>query len=211
MSLSISPILIQKNPKPNCTNSVYFETSSLKLLCAINGPYYSSSSQKNADESKMDISISLKIPNYITHKQKESAVNYNESQINEILNKHFLIEKYPRTKLDVIIEIFEFNCDYLPYAIMATSLCACYANIEQKGILSCCNLIIDRDNNIIVDPSLQQEQHYKTKFIFGCNLPLEENFIFTQIGYCEHETLKQSIAIAIKICELYHKYLISKL
>ena len=208
-TISLSPLLIQKDIKANCTNSVYIETPSLKLLVALNGPYYSPSKSSNVDESRMDININIKVPSYCNYSQTQCA--YNESQLEDILTKHLLIEKYPRTRLDIVIEVFEFKADYFPYAVMGTSLCACYANIEQKGILTCCKVVIDKNGKIIADPTIEKERGCETKFVIGSNISMKENFMFMQDGVCGQDVMKKAIASAIKICEVYQNYIMSKL
>lgn len=205
--VNIPPLLIQRDIKPNVTESVYFETPTLKMLIALNGPYYSST--KTNDDSKMDINIKIKIPSYCNVSQ--TSITNNESQLEEMLTKHFIISKYPRTKLEILIEVFEFQSDYLPYAVMGISLCACYANIEQKGLLTCCKVIIDENQKVIVDPLLVNEKSSISKFVVGCNIALKENFMFKQDGTCSSLLLKKAIASAIKICEVYQDFIIKKL
>ena len=198
--LDLLPIHIERDVKPNYTNSIYIENNSLKLLCAIKGPY---ASAKN--EPKMELNIKIKIPIYY---QEQGNVSYNETKLEDIFVKHILTEKYPRTKLDIVIEVFEFNCDYFPFAVMAISMCANIANIEQRGILSCCSIII-KDGHIVADPSFDEEDG--TKMIIGCNIFLKENFMFTQLGKVDDEIMKNALATGIKICESYHNLIITNL
>ena len=208
--ITLSPLLITKNIKPNCTYSVYFETPKLKLLCYLNGPYYSTT--MNFTENKMAINLKIKIPLYINNSLLKRDVQITEDKLKNILMKHLLIEKCPRTKLDIIIEIYEINCDYFPYALMATSICCNFANIEQRGILSSCTLILDENKNIISEPELNQIYNDKyTKFTIAYNLPLNETISFFQDGYCDDEILKQIIATSMKICDTYNNFILNKI
>lgn len=199
----LSEILIQKDIKANCASSVYIETPYLKLLCSIKGPFYSSLKQEEA--SKLDFGISIKFPLYC----KQTNTKQNEKQFEDILTKHILIDKYPRSKLVILIEIFEYNCDYYPYAIMAVSLALNNANVEQKGILACSNCVIDSNGVLLCDPTFDEEKDYRTKILFGCNISMKENFLFVQDGKCDEEGLKYAIASSIKTCETYQNYFIS--
>ena len=208
--ITLSPLLISKNIKPNCTYSIYLETPKLKLLCYLNGPYYSTN--MNFTENKMSLNIKIKIPSYINDFRLKRDIQITENKIKNILIKHLLIEKFPRTKLDIIIEIYEINCDYFPYALMATSICCNYANIEQRGILSSCTLMLDNKGNIINEPELSQIYNDKlTKFTIAYNIPLQETIAFFQDGYCEDETLKKIIATSMKICDAYNSFLLHKI
>jgi len=208
--ITLSPLLISKNIKPNCSYSIYLETPKLKLLCYLNGPYYSTT--MNFTENKMSINLKIKIPLYINNSLLKRDIQITEDKLKDILMKHLLIEKYPRTKLDIIIEIYEINCDYFPYALMATSICCIFANIEQRGILSSCTLILDENKNIITEPELNQIYNDKyTKFTIAYNLPLNETIAFFQDGYCDDEILKKIIATSMKICDAYNNFILNKI
>ena len=75
--ITLSPLLITKNIKPNCTDSVYFETPQLKLLCYLNGPYYSTT--MNFTENKMAINLKIKIPLYINNSLLKRDVQITEN------------------------------------------------------------------------------------------------------------------------------------
>jgi len=208
--ISLSPLLISKNIKPNCTYSIYLETQKLKLLCYLNGPYYSTN--VNFTDNKMSINLKVKLPSYIDHPLLSRDIPITEDKIKNILMKHILIEKYPRTKLDIIIEIYEIDCDFFPFALMATSLCCSYANIEQRGILSSCTLVLGENKKIIPEPALEQMYDDKfIKFTIAYNIPLEETIAFFQDGFCDDEMLKKIIASSMKICDAYNIFILNKI
>ena len=208
--ITLNPLLIYKNIKPFCTYSIYVETPKLKLICYLNGPYYSTNI--NVMDNKMAINLKIKIPSYINNSLLKRDILITEDKINNILMKHLLIDKYPRTKLDIIFEIYEVNCDYLPYALMAASICCNYVNIEQRGILSSCTLILDENKNILTEPELNQIYNDKaTKFTIAYNIPLQETIDFFQDGFCDNELLKKIIATSMKICNFYNNFILNKI
>ena len=81
--INLSPLLISKNIKPNCTYSIYIETPKLKLLCYLNGPYYSTST--NFVEGKMSINLKIKIPSYINNPYLNRDIQITETKIKNIL------------------------------------------------------------------------------------------------------------------------------
>ena len=208
--ITLNPLLIYKNIRPYCTYSIYLETPKLKLLCYLNGPYYSTN--MNFTENKMSINLKIKLPSYINNTFLKRDIQITEDKITKILMKHLLVEKFPRTKLDIIIEIYEINCDFFPYALMAASICCNYANIEQRGILSSCTLILDENKNIISEPDLNQIYNDNvTKFTIAYNIPLQETIAFFQDGFCDDETLKKIIATSMKICDAYNGFILNKI
>ena len=208
--ITLNPLLIYKNIRPYCTYSIYMETPKLKLLCYLNGPYYSTNI--NFSENKMAINLKIKVPSYIDNSLLKRDISVNEDKITNILMKHLLTDKFPRTKLDIFFEIYEINCDYFPYALMAASICCNYANIDQRGIISSCTLIIDENKNIITEPELKWIYNDKvSKFTFAYNIPLQETISFFKDGICDDETLKKIIATSMKICDIYYSYILNKI
>lgn len=116
-----------------------------------------------------------------------------ESTLNKLFSKNILAEKYSKATIEITIEIFELNCDILSYSIMATSLALTLANIEQKGLITCANLISINDE-ILADPILEEENQSSNQLFFGCIVDLQENNLFIQKGFIESEKLKKVIS-----------------
>ena len=116
---------------------------------------------------------------------------------------------------------------------MAASLCLNYAGVEQKGLLTCCNLLMKNDK-IEVNPILNEKNNENLEknnenlekkdekndennkiecanFLLGYNIALNENILYIQEGECSEENLKRTLATSIKICECYHNFLITKI
>ena len=216
--ISLPNLIVQKSVKKNCDASVYLECENVKILCYLNGPFFSVHNQIN-NNFNVILDVRIKIPSYIENSLVKNTNDY-EINIENILKKHILIEKYPRTKIEIYFEIFEFNVNYLPFCLMAASLCLNYAGVEQKGLLTSCNLLM-KNNKIEVNPILNDlnennENNENNKiecanFLLGYNIALNENILYIQEGECSEENLKRSLATSIKICECYHNFLITKI
>jgi ribonuclease PH len=216
--ISLPNLIVQKSVKKNCDASVYLECENVKILCYLNGPFFSVNNQIN-NNFNVILDVRIKIPSYIENSLVKNTNDY-EINIENILKKHILIEKYPRTKIEIYFEIFEFNVNYLPFCLMAASLCLNYAGVEQKGLLTSCNLLM-KNNKIEVNPILNDlnennENNENNKiecanFLLGYNIALNENILYIQEGECSEENLKRTLATSIKICECYHNFLITKI
>ena len=229
--ISLPNLIVQKSVKKNCDASVYLECENVKILCYLNGPFFSVNNQIN-NNFNVILDVRIKIPSYIENSLVKNTNDY-EINIENILKKHILIEKYPRTKIEIYFEIFEFNVNYLPFCLMAASLCLNYAGVEQKGLLTSCNLLM-KNNKIEVNPILNEKNNENLEkndeknekndekndennkiecanFLLGYNIALNENILYIQEGECSEENLKRSLATSIKICECYHNFLITKI
>ncbi len=167
------------------------ETTHLKLLCYINGPIFLSiASKTKSDESNsMNIKVNLNLPLYYEC-NFDNMKNEIETKLEDLFFHNIIIDRYMKTKLIINIDVYEFGCDILPYAIMAITLALTNANIEQKGIICSAN-IINVDGNIIVDPTLEEEKSANFKLTFGSIVDLQENNLFIQNGAIDDINLKK--------------------
>ncbi len=211
-NLQMQEIFLKKGVKLDSTSSIYLETNHIKLLCSVNGPIYLSTLPKGKcdDASKMNVVVKVSIPAYYTHLDISTKKNTLEIQLEELFSRNIFLEKYARTKLLISIEVFEFSCDILPFAIMASTLALNEANIEQKGLVTCASIIF-KNNQLMVDPTNEEEQNSEFKLTFGCLSDLQENNLFIQNGCVEEVDFKRAVGTCIKICEAYQNFLVSKL
>lgn len=209
----LQEIFIQKGIKKDSTSSVYVETNHLKMICAVNGPFYQTNISKNKmeDAGKMNVIVNVLIPSYYNDIPTPCNKNTLESQLEDLFSKNIFVEKYSRTKLVINIEIFEFSCDILPFAVMAISLALNDANIEQKGLITCASVMY-RNKTIVADPTFEEQKNADSKITFGCIMDLQENNLYIQNGQIEDEgEYKKVVGTAIKMCEAYQNFLISKI
>ncbi len=206
-------IFIQKGAKRDSTSSVYLETNHLKMMISINGPIYQSTipKSKGDDAGKMSVMFKIQIPSYYNDVNLPFNKNWIETQLEELFTKNIFIEKYARTKLTINVEVFEFSCDFLPFAVMGVTLALNDANIEQKGLITCANIICNKMDSIIVDPTFDEEAQAVFKLTFASTMDFQENNLFVQRGVIEESEFKKVIGTAIKMCEAYQNFLISKL
>jgi ribonuclease PH len=149
---------------------------------------------RNQDLNSLILEVNVKFPSYLS---KNSLVkNYVlqksniENNIENLFKNIILADRYARNKIIINIEVIEINCDLLPFATLGISLALNEANIEQKGICTSAN-IIKKNNELIIDPTLEEELSAEFKLNWGCLCDLEENSLFIQKGIADEETLKK--------------------
>lgn len=163
------------------------------MLCYVNGPIYLTGyARAKNDDGKMDLEVSVNYPSYYETNSLniKSSKNTLESQISDLFIHNIIIDKYARTKVQIVIDVYEASVDITSFAVMATSLALTLANIEQKGIITCANIVTIGDT-IIVDPLLDEEQRADFKFVFGSIVDLQENNLFLQFGFISEDLFKK--------------------
>ncbi len=149
--------------------------------------------RKNQDLSDMQLSVNVKFPSYLENnplvKKYISDKSSNENYIQNLFLNVILIDRYARNKIVINIDVLEINCDMIPYAILGISLALNEANIEQKGICTATN-VIRKDNEMILDPTFEEEANCDFKLLWGCLYDLDENTLYVQKGAIDDENLK---------------------
>jgi ribonuclease PH len=129
----------------------------------------------------MNIKVNINFPAYY-EENYDNMKNSLETKMEDLFFHNILTERYQKTKLEINIDILEFECEVTHYAIMAATLALTLANIEQKGILTACNLVCSEDGNILVDPTVEEERLVGYKLVFGSIIELQENNLYIQSG-----------------------------
>jgi ribonuclease PH len=161
-------------------------------------------SKSRSDESNsMNVKVNVNFPSYY-ERNFENEKNTIESKLEDLFLNNILVERYAKTKLIINIDVFEFNCDITPYAIMAISMALTHANIEQKGIICSAN-IVSIEEKIVVDPTLEEEKYANYKLVFGSNVGLQENNLFLQTGSIDESNLKKVLIFNIRLLLLLLK------
>lgn len=176
------------------TSSVYVETTHLKLLCSIDGPIFLTGIQsRKQDLSTLIIEVKINFPSYLNSnplvKNYISEKNSLENYIENLFQNIILNERYSRNKIVININVLEINCDLIPFAVMGISLALNEANVEQKALCTAAN-VIRKNNQLIIDPTLEEESNADFKLLWGCLFDLEENTLFIQKGSCDEDDLK---------------------
>ncbi len=105
--------------------------------------------------------------------------------------------------------------------------------IEQKGIITCSNVIV-KNGEFMVDPTFSEERGYQAKFQIACLVDLEEVVLlindgsldFNSVKISENEKIKNNtdvkslfhsdefaniLANSLQVCKVYHNYIMNQL
>lgn len=167
--------------------------------------------KKNQDLSDLQLAVNIKFPSYLENnalvKKYISDKNNHENYIENLFRNVILIERYARNKIVINIEVLEINCDLIPYAILGASLALNEANIEQKGICTAAN-VIRKNNEMIIDPTFDEEANCDFKLLWGCLYDLDENTLYVQKGAVDDESLKNVLLLFFCLLKLILFYFI---
>lgn len=91
----------------------------------------------------MQLKVIVKFPTYMVDNKQESEMNKLnlETILFNLFSKTILVEKYSKTIIEITVDIVEYACDVTNYSIMAVTYALNNANIEQKGLVTCSNIV----------------------------------------------------------------------
>lgn len=195
-----------------------FEVNYYNVSCFIKlseGPIFSSGLE-SANEMKIIVNINL--PSY-SDNLKTVEISSIESNICKILKSNIFLENHKKSMIKVKYDILEFTCDFTHYCLLTGSFGFMNLGIEQKGILTCANIIVLQNGNILVDPDLEEEKRAISKVQIASLVDTEEVISYIQKGPIdENQSNKEEkdkkfdeiVSVSLGVCKAY-KNLILKL
>lgn len=234
----IQNLVMKTVQKQTGKHSIYLETSYIKCLTTAEGPLYN---QGFESSNYLKVVVKLNLPLYSTNNISPSEKTNIENVIENLLRKNILLEKYSKGLLKIKIDVLEYSSDILHYCLMSAVTALLNLGIEQKGIITCSNIIVNSNNNIIIDPSFEEEKKSKVKFQIACLVDLEEVVLLISNGSLNSNTLKVKelmdnknkntnnvntntdgclinnevfndlLVNSLQICKVYHNYIIKLL
>lgn len=164
----------------------------------------------------MKIAVTINFPKYMKNKEDFESAGI-ESKVLRIIKNNLFVDRHKKSLLKIKFDILEMSTEILHYCILSSSLAITNLGIEQKGILTCSNVVINANDILIVDPPLSDELGCKSKFQLACLVDTEEVVSFIQSGSIHEEPeikeqlannkFKDVISLSIQICKAYKNYL----
>lgn len=187
---------------------VYLESTNLKLLTTVEGPLFNTGLDCS---NKMKIYVNISFPTYGEISMKNYEKQNIENIIVKLLNKIIFIEKYEKSVMIINLELIEFTSEILHYCMISIMTILCNLNIEIKGILTCSNAIVDKNDNIIVDPNKNQEKDCKEKLQLACLVEVEEIILVIKDGKTKDDDsiFKKLLTESLAVCKAYHDYIVN--
>lgn len=189
---------------------VYLESTNIKLLTTVEGPLFNTGLDSN---NKMKIYVNITLPTYSDIAMKNYEKQNLENVIVKLLNKVIFIEKYDKSVMIINLELIEFNSEILHYCMIAIMNVLCNLSIEIKGILTCSNVILDKNDEIVIDPNKEQEKNCKERLQIACLVEVEEIVLVIKDGKSndDENIFKKLLTESLAVCKIYHDYIVSNL
>ena len=140
--------------------SAYLETSGTKLTCAVYGPRDYVKRHEFRSSGKLTCHMSFapfsKANQRFTDIRDSLSTEYSNF-ITDSLVSAVCLDAYPKSQIDVYINVLEDNGNTLSYAITAASVALADAGIEMVDLVTSASLVFNRDAALL-DPDANEEQ-----------------------------------------------------
>ena len=140
--------------------SAYLETSGTKLTCAVYGPrdYIKRHEFRSSGKLTCHMTFSpFSKPRRFTEIRDSLSSEYSNF-IAESLVSAVCLDAYPKSQIDVYINVLEDNGNTLSYAITAASVALADAGIEMVDLVTSSSLVFS-DATVCLDPDAAEQAH----------------------------------------------------
>ncbi|GBC09461.1 hypothetical protein RclHR1_08890006 [Rhizophagus clarus] len=143
--------------------SASFSFGNTKVICSVNGPAEVKLRDEKLDKATIDVVVR---PLVGTPGTKDKTHEY-------ILRSTFegVIQSglHPRTQIQIVSQVMMDDGSIIAAAINATTMALIDAGIPMKDIVAAISCVISKDDQILLDPTLQEMENVKSFHTFAFN------------------------------------------
>lgn len=136
------------------------ETSGTKLTCSVFGPRDYIKRHEFRSSGKLTCNLSFapfSRPQRFTDIRDSLSTEYSNFIADSLISA-VCLETYPKSQIDVYINVLEDNGNTLSYAIIAASVALANAGIEMVDLVTSASLVFN-DNTSCLDPDAFEQTH----------------------------------------------------
>jgi len=161
----VRPIYLKAGVVQSANGSAYLETSGTKLTCAVYGPRDYAKRHQFRSSGKLTCSLTFapfSKPQRFTEIRDSLSTEYSNF-IADSLMSAVCLDAYPKSQIDVYVNVLEDNGNTLSYAITAASVALADAGIEMVDLVTSSSLVFN-DDVFCLDPDSSEQKH---KDVYG--------------------------------------------
>jgi exosome complex component RRP41 len=217
----LRPIKIEIGVLEKANGSVYIEWGNNKIIAAVYGPREVHPRHLSLTDKAL-VRCRYHMAPFSTDERKKPAPSRREIELSKVITAAvepvIFTELYPRTGIDVFIEVLESDGGTRCVAITATSLALADAGIPLKDLVAAC-AAGKIDGQIVLDMNGIEDQLGDADLPIAITSRNKGITLLQMDGILTHEEFKKALNLAIEGCEkiydlqkeaLRKKYTVSK-
>jgi len=185
--------------------SAYVELDKTKVICGVYGPRQSTAQYRDKAEIRCDVrfaTFSLK------NERKSFQPGTEEAEMSlrvmEALEVSILIEKFPKSVIEINVVVLESNGNAIGASITASSLALADAGIVVYDLVAACTVARIHDQ-LVLDPSEDEEKQQSGSILIAYMPSLNQITQLVQTGEFAVESCVKAIDLCVSGCTLVHE------
>lgn len=153
------PIFLKSGIIPQAQGSAYIEMGKTKVICAVYGPR--DFGRKDSYQMKGALKCEFKFAPFSCGKRRGHVPDDEEMEYSQVMTQSLepavMMDKFPKSQVDVYAYVLENDGGCLAAAITAASLALTDASIEMYDMVAACNIRLHGKDTTIHDPTAREE------------------------------------------------------
>ncbi len=196
----LRPIKMEVNVLKNADGSAYVEWGKNKVLAAVYGPREIHPKHLQRPD-KAILRVRYNMAPFSVEERKKPGPDRRSVEISKVirgaLEPALILEMFPRTSIDVFIEVLQADAGTRVAGITAASLALADAGIPMRDLVAAC-AAGKIDGEIVLDLN-KDEDNYGESDIPVAIMPLKNDITLLQMdGYLTKEEFVEAVRLAIK-------------
>ncbi|WP_297437417.1 exosome complex exonuclease Rrp41 [Thermococcus sp.] len=196
----LRPIKMEVNVLKNADGSAYVEWGKNKVLAAVYGPREIHPKHLQRPD-KAILRVRYNMAPFSVEERKKPGPDRRSVEISKVirgaLEPALILEMFPRTSIDVFIEVLQADAGTRVAGITAASLALADAGIPMRDLVAAC-AAGKIDGQIVLDLN-KDEDNYGESDIPVAIMPLKNDITLLQMdGYLTKEEFVEAVRLAIK-------------
>ena len=201
------PIMIKAGVLKNADGSAYIEFGANKILCGVYGPRDVHPKHLANTETGI-LRCRYHMEPYSVTERKNPAPSRREIEISKVVKEALepavILKKFPRTAVDVYIEILQADGGTRCAALDAASVALADAGIPMRDLVSACAAGKVADT-IILDVNNEEDQAGQADMPIGYMPNLDKITLLQLDGVLSSEEYKKCLEVGIKGCKIVYE------
>jgi len=158
------PMCINADTSAKADGSAYAELGNTKLYCTVNGPHEVNRADTNADTSWRALLTAKVIYTPFAFRsrlqrqrgdQETAEERAYAAALTDAFTPLILLDKYPRSQIDLLITVIEDDGGVLPLALTTCAVALTNAGIQIYDLIVAASMVAI-DDHFIIDPTLEE-------------------------------------------------------
>jgi exosome complex component RRP41 len=201
------PIMIKAGVLKNADGSAYIEFGANKILCGVYGPRDVHPKHLANTETGI-LRCRYHMEPFSVTERKNPAPSRREIEISKVVKEALepavILEKFPRTAVDVYIEILQADGGTRCAALDAASVALADAGIPMRDLVSACAAGKVADT-IVLDVNNEEDQAGQADMPIGYMPNLDKVTLLQLDGVLSSEEYKKCLETGIKGCKIVYE------